>query len=71
MEYHQLLVGDVIEGHFGNCILSENTDDRPKRVEGVGADWVVVRTEEGEVLLITRMVGDLHESLWENCYRNG
>lgn len=70
MGHSQLLVGDVLRGDLCNCTVSENPGTGPKRVEGVGADWVVVRTEEGNLVLISWIVGDLHECLWEYCCRS-
>lgn len=40
-------VGDVLHGYCGGAFSRESYGD--KTVEAVGPDWVVVRTDEGEV----------------------
>ena len=37
-------VGDKLYGHCGGCFGRDSYDD--KRVEAVGADWVVAREED-------------------------
>ncbi len=40
-----VLVGDLLRGHCGGMFGRDSYHD--KRVEAVGADWVVVRSEHG------------------------
>lgn len=46
-----LRVGDMLYGFCGGNFGRDSYDD--KRVEAIGADWVVARTEHGGVWLYT------------------
>lgn len=55
----ELAVGDVLYGFCGGCFGRDSYDD--KRVEAIGADWVVARTGEGHVAFYAGDPGRLRE----------
>ena len=44
----QLMVGQMLYGYCGGHFGRDSYED--KRIEAVGADWVVARQENGEVV---------------------
>lgn len=46
-EQPPLRVGDILYGFCGGYFGRDSYDD--KRVEAIGGDWVVARTERGEI----------------------
>ena len=52
-------VGTLLYGFCGGCFGRDSYSN--KRVEAIGADWVVVRDEEGRPLLHTGHVEELEE----------
>ena len=62
-----LMVGDLLEGfcngYFGRDFYGL------KRVEAVGADWVVVRDEEDHLLGFASGP-TINQDLWVYCLRN-
>lgn len=53
-----LRVGDVLYGFCGGHFRDSYS---PKRVEAIGADWIVVRDEDGRALMAEAHPEDLIE----------
>lgn len=60
----EVRVGSILYGFCGGCFGRDSYDN--KRVEAMGADWVVVRNESGGVEFTDHAPSDLAEYLVES-----